>query len=96
MKLKIAFDPDLVALMQAEIAAGEKAVSAAMREVGTSLKSAWRGQITGAGLGTHPRHGRHTRFDQLGAFAQEIVVVMVVVLLPARDRDCMKRNSERQ
>ena len=52
MKLKIAFDPDIVALMQAEIAAGEKAVSAAMREAGTSLKSAWRGQITGAGLGT--------------------------------------------
>ena len=35
MKLKIAFDPDLVALMQAEIAAGEKAVSAAMREAGS-------------------------------------------------------------
>lgn len=52
MKLKIAFDPDLVALMQAEIAAGEKAVSSAMREAGTSLKSAWRSQITGAGLGT--------------------------------------------
>lgn len=33
MKLKIVFDPDLVALMEAEIAAGEKAVSAAMREV---------------------------------------------------------------
>ena len=52
MKLKVQFNPDLVALMQAEIAAGEKAVSAAMREAGTSLKSAWRGQITGAGLGT--------------------------------------------
>ena len=38
--------------MQAEIAAGEKAVSSAMREAGTSLKSAWRNQITGAGLGT--------------------------------------------
>ena len=52
MKLKIAFDPDLVTLMQAEIAAGEKAVSAAMREAGTSLKSAWRTQISGVGLGT--------------------------------------------
>ena len=52
MKLKIDIDPDIVALMQAEIAAGEKAVSAAMREAGTSLKSAWRSQITGAGLGT--------------------------------------------
>ena len=52
MRLKVEFNPDLVALMQAEIAAGEKAVTAAMREAGTSLKSAWRGQITGAGLGT--------------------------------------------
>ncbi len=52
MRLKIAFDPDLVALMQAEIAAGEKAASAAMHEAGTALKSAWRGQITSAGLST--------------------------------------------
>ena len=51
MKLKIAFDPDLVALMRAEIAAGEKAVSTAMREAGSGLKSDWRAQITGAGLG---------------------------------------------
>lgn len=51
MKLKIAFDTDIVALMQTEIAAGEKAVSAAMREAGSGLKSDWRAQITGAGLG---------------------------------------------
>lgn len=44
--------PDLVVLMQAEIAAGEKAVTTAMREAGAGLKSTWRGQITGAGLGT--------------------------------------------
>lgn len=52
MKLKLEISPDLAALMQAEIAAGEKAVTTAMREAGTGLKSAWRGQITGAGLGT--------------------------------------------
>jgi hypothetical protein len=52
MRLRIDIHPDIIALIQAEIAAGEKAVSAAMREAGTSLKSAWRGQITGAGLGT--------------------------------------------
>jgi len=51
MKLKIAFDPDIAALMQAEIAAGEKAVSTAMRAAGSGLKSDWRAQITGAGLG---------------------------------------------
>ena len=38
-------------MMAAEIRAGEKAVSAAMREAGTGLKSDWRAQITGAGLG---------------------------------------------
>jgi hypothetical protein len=42
---------DLKPMMAAGIKAGEKAVSAAMREAGTDLKSAWRGQITQAGLG---------------------------------------------
>jgi hypothetical protein len=51
MKIKLDLAPDLVAVMAAEIKAGEKAVSAAMREAGTGLKTAWRGQITGAGLG---------------------------------------------
>jgi hypothetical protein len=51
MKLKLDITPDLAAMMAAEIAAGERAVSAAVREAGTSLKTAWRGQITGAGLG---------------------------------------------
>ena len=51
MKLGLDITPDLVAVMAAEIKAGEKAVSAAMRDAGTGLKSAWRGQITQAGLG---------------------------------------------
>lgn len=51
MRLKLDIDPDLVAMMQAEIEAGEKAVTGAMREAGAGLKTAWRGQITGAGLG---------------------------------------------
>ncbi|WP_424931897.1 DUF6441 family protein [Amaricoccus macauensis] len=51
MKLKLDITPDLVAAMAAEVKAGERAVTAAMREAGTGLKTAWRGQITGAGLG---------------------------------------------
>lgn len=51
MKLKLDINPDLAAMMAAEIKAGEKAVSAAMREAGSGLKSDWRDQITGAGLG---------------------------------------------
>ena len=42
---------DLGAMMAAEIAAGEKAVTKAVGDSGTSLKTAWREQITGAGLG---------------------------------------------
>ena len=38
MKLKLAIDPDIVALMAAEVAAGERAVTAAMRQAGTGLR----------------------------------------------------------
>ena len=97
MRLKIAFDPDLVALMQAEIAAGEKAVSAAMREAGTSLKSAWRGQITGAGLGT--RLGNSIRLasfpksgDSLNAAA--LVWSNAPVIIGAHDSGPLIRSKD--
>jgi len=51
MKLNITISPNLAAIMAAEIKAGEKAVTAAMRAAGAQLKSDWRGQITQAGLG---------------------------------------------
>ena len=51
MKIDVSFTPDLVALLRAEVAAGQKAVSVTMAQAGASLKSAWRGQIIGAGLG---------------------------------------------
>jgi len=51
MKIDVKIAPDIVALMRAEVAAGQKAVSTTMAQAGASLKSAWRGQITGAGLG---------------------------------------------
>ena len=51
MKLDISFSPDIVALMRAEVAAGQKAVSTTMAQAGLGLKTAWRAQITGAGLG---------------------------------------------
>lgn len=51
MRIDVKIAPDLVALMRSEVAAGQKAVSMTMAQAGASLKSAWRGQITGAGLG---------------------------------------------
>lgn len=62
MKLKIDIAPDIVAMMAEEVAAGERAVSAAMREAGTGLKTAWWAQITGAGLGA--RLARTIRSEQ--------------------------------
>lgn len=62
MKLKIDIDPNIVAMMAEEVAAGERAVSTAMREAGTGLKNAWRAQITGAGLGA--RLARTIRSEQ--------------------------------
>ncbi len=51
MKLKIEISPDIAALMAAEVRAGEEAVTHSHARGRTGLKSAWRGQITGAGLG---------------------------------------------
>ena len=39
MKLTLGIDPDLVAMMQAEITAGERAVSAAILEEATRLET---------------------------------------------------------
>lgn len=51
MKLKLDINPDIAAMLQAEALAGERAVTAAMRQAGSDLKADWRRQITGAGLG---------------------------------------------
>ena len=51
MKLDLSVTGDIVNLMRAEILAGEKAVSVAMRAASTNLKSDWRAQITRARLG---------------------------------------------
>jgi hypothetical protein len=98
MKLKLDITPDLVAAMAAEVKAGEKAVTAAMREAGTGLKTAWRGQITGAGLGrrlansirsqTYPKAG-----ESLNAAA--LVWSKAPVIIGAHDTGPLIRSKER-
>ena len=51
MKLDLSVSGDIVTAMRAEVLAGEKAVTAAMRAAGNDLKSNWRAQITRARLG---------------------------------------------
>ena len=51
MKLDLSVAGDIVIAMQAEILAGQKAVTTAIRAAGGDLKSNWRAQITRARLG---------------------------------------------
>lgn len=51
MKLDLSVTGDIINVMRAEIIAGEKAVTTAMRVAGAGLKSDWRAQITSARLG---------------------------------------------
>jgi hypothetical protein len=62
VKLDINIVGDITRILEAEVKAGEKAVTTAMRIAGTGLKEAWRAQITGAGLG--PRLARTIRSEQ--------------------------------
>ena len=88
MKLKLAIYPDIVSLIAAEVAAGERAVTATMREAGTSLKSAWHTQITGAGLGAGLANSiRSANFPKSGESlnAAALVWLNAPVIVGARD-----------
>lgn len=97
MKLKLDIDPDLVGMMQAEIKAGEKAVTAAMREAGTGLKTAWRGQITSAGLGRRLANSiRSQTFPKAGASlnAAALVWSKAPVIISAHDTGPLIRSKQ--
>ena len=74
MRIGVTIDGDPARIAEAEVRAAERAVTRAVNAAGVSLKSAWRRQITGAGLGqrlantirnrTYPNHG-----ESIGAAA---------------------------
>ena len=97
MKLKLDMDPDIVAMMAAEVAAGERAVTAAMREAGTGLKSAWRLQVTGAGLGTRLANSiRSQNFPRSGESldAAALVWSKAPVIVGAHDTGALIRSRD--
>ena len=86
---------DIGAMMAAEIAAGEKAVTKAVGEAGSSLKMAWRGQIIGAGLGA--RLSRTIRSDlypkgQASLNAAALVWSKAPVIVGAHDEGALIRS----
>ena len=96
MKLTLDIRPDLAALMAAEIAAGERAVTAAVREAGAGLKLGWRGQITGAGLGARLANSiRSEVFPKAGASLNAAAVVWskAPVIIGAHDAGPLIRSK---
>ena len=97
MRLKLDIDPDIVAMMAAEVAAGERAVTSAMREAGTGLKTAWRTQITGAGLGRRLANSiRNQNFPGSGESldAAALVWSKAPVILGAHDTGPLIRSKD--
>ncbi len=88
---------DIAAMMAARVAAGERAVSAAIREAGTGLKAAWRLQITCAGLG--PRLARTIRSEQFPKAKPSLNAAAVVwsnapVIVGAHDTGPLIRSKD--
>jgi hypothetical protein len=97
VKIRIDGLPDFAGLMAAEVAAGERAVTAALREAGTSLKSAWRGQITTAGLGTRLANSiRLASFPKSGDSlnAAALVWSKAPVIISAHDTGPLIRSKD--
>jgi hypothetical protein len=97
VKIRIDGLPDFAGLMAAEVAAGERAVTAAMREAGIGLKSAWRGQIAGAGLGTRLANSiRLASFPKSGDSlnAAALVWSKAPVIISAHDTGPLIRSKD--
>ena len=96
MKLGVNIVGDTARIMEAETRAGEKAVTTAMRDAGTGLKSAWRAQITGAGLGA--RLARTIRSEQFPKTTPSLNAATVVwsnapVIVGAHDTGPLIRSK---
>ena len=97
MRLGLDISPDLGSVMAAEIKAGEKAVSAAMREAGMNLKTAWRGQITQAGLGRRLSNSiRSQSYPKAGESLQAAALVWskAPVIVGAHDTGPLIRSKD--
>jgi len=96
MRIKLDLAPDLIAAMAAEIKVGEKGRLNRHARAGIGLKTAWRAQITNAGLGrrlansirsqTYPKSG-----DSLSAAA--LVWSQAPVILRAHDTGPLIRSK---
>ena len=95
MKLSAAIIGDLGRIMADEIKAAETAATAAVRQAGDGLKTAWRAQITGAGLGRRLANSiRSQTYPKSGASlnAAAIVWSKAPVIVGAHDTGPLIRS----
>jgi len=96
MKLSVSFSPDLAALLEQEIKAGERAVTAAMKSAGAGLKQEWREQIARAGLGHRlPRTIRNRTYPTSGDSINAAAFIWsnAPEILNAHDRGALIRSK---
>ncbi len=96
MKLKLEIDPDIVAMMAAEVSAGERAVSAATREAGTGAES--RVAAADHRRGARARLARTIRSDQFPKATRSLNAAAVVwsnapVIVGAHDTGPLIRSK---
>jgi hypothetical protein len=96
VKLDVHVDGDLSAVLEAEIAAAEKAVTVGVTRTGEALKAAWRAQVTGAGLGRRLANAiRANRYPRSGESitAASLVFSRAAEITDAFDRGLLIRSK---
>ena len=97
MKLDLTTIGSLAQLMAEEVKAGERAATVAVRQAGDGLKTAWRAQIVGAGLGTRlAKTIRSQTYPRTGQSLNAAVVVWskAPVIVGAHDTGPLIRSRD--
>ena len=97
MKLSVGIEGDLGSLMNGEILAAEKAVTAGVARTGMGLRDAWRAQVVAAGLGQRLANSvRANRYPRTGESinAASVVYSRAAKIVDAFDRGALIRSMD--
>ncbi len=98
MRFTFRTEEDIQAQLHREYLAGERAVSLAMDRAGRAVKRAWRGQITGAGLGRRLANTIRARRYPEGTVSMNAAALIwskAPEIVGAFERGALIRSSDR-
>lgn len=84
MRFRFELDASLAGIAEEEIRSAERAVTGGVREIGTLVKNAWRGQVVSSGLGT--RLANTIRQNNYPAAGESIGAASLVYARPNRKK----------